>query len=317
LNLLFSIRTHWAPPGVKNITMDSLPTTLSDSLIDELVTAIGLRKTKFNHQLFWRLFRGITDRLAELGASADEIAKAEGFPTACEWVLTHFCSDIQVNGAENIPDHGPLLVLSNHPGSYDALVTFSNLKGHRVRSVSSPIPFLNLLPNIGQHFMFAPRDNAHERMIIFRQAIRHLREGGTLNYFGSGHRDPDPSVYPGAIRAIDDWLDVFDFFFTKVKDLKILPVVISGVVSPKWVKSPITWLRKEQIDQQRLAEFGQVITQLRKPGKLMLSPRISFGEPYSEQDLRQVVGGSKLYQAVLERAKSLFHKSSQHFGDFL
>jgi hypothetical protein len=31
--------------------------------------------------------------------------------------------------------------------------------------------------------------------------------------------------------------------------LKILPIIISGVISPKWAKHPIIWLRKKQIDK--------------------------------------------------------------------
>jgi len=60
-----------------------------------------------------------------------------------------------------------------------------------------------------------------------------------------------------------------------------------------------------------------VISQLLKPGKLMLNPRISFGKSFSEQDLRQVVGQGNLYPEVIKRAKMLFQKSSQYFGDLL
>jgi 1-acyl-sn-glycerol-3-phosphate acyltransferase len=296
--------------------MNTLVTHLSDSLIDEIVAAVGLPTTRFNHCLFWRLFRKITDRFADLGASVDAITKSSGLPAASEWALTHFCSNIQVHGVEHIPDQGPLLVLSNHPGAYDALIIFSNLRGHTIQSVSSSIPFLNLMPNTGQHFLFAPRDDARERMIVLRRAIQHLKEGGALNYFGSGHRDPDPSAYPGAIRAIDHWLDVFDTFFRYVKDLRVIPMIISGVISAKWVNHPITWFRKRQIDRQRLAEFGQVITQLRTPGRLMMTPKISIGKPFSEDDLRRVAGQGKLFHAVTEQAKVLFMESSSYFGDF-
>ncbi len=296
--------------------MNTLQASLSESLIDELVAAVGLPKVKLYHELFWSLFRKITDKFASIGATFDEITKNRGFPAACEWALTQFCKNIRVHGVDHIPDHGPLVVLSNHPGAYDALVIFSNLRGHRIQSVSSEIPFLRLLPNTHQHFLFAPREDVRERMLVLRKAVRHLRNGGTLNFFGSGHRDPDPCVYPGGEKSIDHWLEVSDFFFRYVKDLKILPVIISGVVSPKWARHPITWFRNKQIDKQRLAEFGQVITQLRDPGKLMISPRISFGEPYSESTLREFIGSGLLHQAVIERSKVLFRESRNYFGGF-
>jgi hypothetical protein len=255
--------------------------------------------------------------MAVLGARSDAITKSQGFPAACQWLLTHFCSDVQVHGAENIPDSGPLLVLSNHPGTYDAMVIFSTLEGHQIQSVSSEIPFLELLPHVHQHFLFTPRDDTTGRMLILRQSIKHLQGGGTLNFFGSGHRDPDPVMYPNADLIFDNWLNVFDIFFRYVKDLRVLPTIVSGVVSPKWVKHPITWLRKKQIDKRRLAEFGQVITQLRKPGKLMMRPRIFIGESFSEGDLRKEVGAGSVYQAVIERARKVYRESAATFGDFL
>ena len=289
----------------------------SDSLIDEIVTALGLPKTRFTHRLFWNLFRKITDRLANLGLTFDQISKEKGFPAASAWALTQFCSEIKVQGAQNIPIHGPLLVVSNHPGTYDALTIYSNLEGHEIRSISSVIPFLQLLPNASQHFLFSPRDDVYGRMVVLRSAIRHLKAGGTVVHFGSGHRDPDPKVYPGAEGAIYHWLNVFDIFFKYVKDLNVLPVIISGVIAEKWVKHPITWFRRTQIDSQRLAEFGQVIDQLRHPGKLMPTPRISFGKPFTEDDLKRDEETGGVYDGIIARAKEVYHDSSAYFGNFL
>jgi len=296
---------------------DPLVNTLSESLIDEMVAAVGLPTTKTFHNIFWLLFRKITDRLAYLGVTFDQIVGEDGLPAASSWALTHFCNEPITHNADNIPEGGPLLALSSHPGAYDALVLYSNLKGHDIRSVSTVIPFFKHLPNTSRIFLFAPRNDARERMLVMRNAIKHLQQGGTVIYFGAGHREPDPVVYPGAEQSIDSWLDVFDIFFKYVKDLKIMPTITSGVVSSRWAKHPITWLRRKQIDKQRLSEFGQVITQLIKPGKLMMTPRISFGETFTEEELRQKAGPGNLYDAVINRAKDLFQESGNHFGDFI
>lgn len=296
--------------------METLIKNLSESLIDEIVAAVGLPTTKFNHDIFGMLFRKIIDRLAYLGVTFDQIGGEKGLPAASAWGLTNFCDGVKVHGLENIPEKGPLLVVSNHPGAYDGLVLYSQLVGHTIRSISSEIPFLDLLPNARQFFLFAPRDDVRERMVVMRNAVNHLRAGGAVVYFGSGHRDPDPVVYPDAISYIDNWLDSFDSFFKYVKDLQILPVIMGGMISPKWVNHPITRLRRKQIDKQRLAEFGQVITQLQKPGKLMLTPQISFGPAFTESDLRQEVGQGRLYPAVVARAKALFRESRSYFDNF-
>jgi len=297
--------------------MDTLAAHLSESLVGELVGAVGLPKNKLTHTIFWRLFRPITDRLANLGAPYDRIINEQGFPAGNAWALTNFCDDLQVQHIERIPQGGPLLVASNHPGTYDSLALFSILEGHDIRCVSSVIPFLELLPHARQYLLFTPKDDVRERMLVFRRAIQHLQGGGAVVFFGSGHRDPDPAVYPGADQTFDRWLKVFDAFFKYVKELRILPMIVSEVISARWAKHPITWFRRKQIDKQRLAEFGQVITQLLKPGRLMMQPRISVGLPFSEGDLRAEVGSGSLHEVVVGRARDTYEESRAYFGDFL
>ncbi|MFH1447064.1 MAG: 1-acyl-sn-glycerol-3-phosphate acyltransferase [Chloroflexota bacterium] len=294
--------------------MDSNITQLSESLIDEMVRAVGLPTTKFTHALFWRLFRRITNRLANLGAPFDQKVGDEGLPAASAWALTHFCNPSQARDMEHIPSDGPLLVVSNHPGAYDGLVLFSHISRQDIHWVSSEIQFFDLLTNTRKQILFASRKDSSNRMLVLRNAIRHLRQGGTLVYFAAGHRDPDPAVFHGAAEAMDGWLDVFDVFFKYVQELRILPAVVSGVVTQYWAHHPITWLRRKQIDRHRLAEFGQVINQLLHPGKLMVTPTVTFGTPFTENDLRQEVGNGRLLPAVIARGKSLLREHCSEFG---
>jgi len=294
--------------------MDLEIAKLSESLVDELVGAVALPKTAFWHNLFWRLFRRITDRLASLGINFDRIVGSEGLPAGSSWTLTHFCNPAAVFGTENIPHTGPLLVVSNHPGAYDGLVIFSKLVRKDIQWISTEIPFFEHLPNTRRHMLFASRTNALNRMTVMRGAIRHLQSGGALVYFGAGHRDPDPASYPDSGKMMDNWLEGIDFFFKHVPGLQLLPTVVSGVVSTRWARHPIALLRRKQIDKQRLSEFGQVITQLLRPGKFLASPAISFGQPVSGSTLDGRSTGEKLLPEVIILEKALLVEHCLRFG---
>ena len=52
-------------------------------------------------------------------------------------------------------------------------------------------------------------------------------------YLASGHRDPDPAVFPGAEKGIDDWLNVYELLFNYVPELKVQPVIASGMTTSR------------------------------------------------------------------------------------
>lgn len=278
---------------------------LSESLVDELVGVFGLPKNKFTHGLFWRLFRGITDRLAGLGVNFDQLISEGGLSAGSAWALAHFCTQPRVSGSEMIPMEGPLLVAINHPGAYDALVVSSVLQRKDLAWITSDIPFFKHLPNAIERIFISTKKDSSHRMLVMRKAIRHLRSGGSLMYVAAGHREPDPAVYPGAHESIANWLDVYEMFYRAVPNLKVMPAIMSGMITPKWASHPLTVLRRKQRDKQRLSEFGQVIGQLLKPGKLLVTPNLSFGQPFSELDLRAEVGGGKLLPPIIRRSQAL------------
>jgi len=257
------------------------PKMISESLIIEIVRAVGLKDNNFNHRLFWRLFRPVTDRLANIGLTFDRLIGEDGVPAAAEWILTQFCSGVKVRGAGNIPPEGPLLVVSNHPGACDSLIIFSKLKREDVKWIASDIPFLQFFPNVRKHQFCNSTTKVAARVSVMRDSIRHLKEGGALVFFGSGHMDFDPQVWRGASKMMENWIKSLDFLVRHVAELRLLPTVVSGVISPKWAHSMVTWLRRKESERYRLAVFAQVIYQLLFPGRLLVTPNISFGPSFS------------------------------------
>ncbi len=290
---------------------------LSDSLTYELVTAVGLPEKRIFFHIFKTFFKNITLRLAKIGTPFDHKIAREGLVAASQSVLDLFCHPANVAGTEHVPQSGPLLIAANHAGAYDALLIMRHVNRPDTNWIATEIPFLNLLPHTRQHIIFASRKDSRKRAIAMRNAIQHLNAGGALLYFAAGHRDPDPAVYPGAEKMMDKWLDVYDTFFKYVPQLQLVHCVVSGVVSEQWAQHPITRLRRKQIDRHRLAEFGQVITQLLKPGKLYLTPSISFSEPVNEVALRKVANCSRLLPAVISREKALLHEHIDKFGGMM
>jgi hypothetical protein len=290
--------------------------TLTKLLIAELVGAVGLPRTEPFLRLFWFLFRRPVSRLSTVGLTFDRLVAEAGFPNASEWALTHWCSHITARGTKDIPANGPLLIVSNHPGTYDALIIFSQVNRRDIRWISTEIPFLDNLPHTRNHVIFASRSNALKRMSAMRSAIRHLQAGRALLYIAAGQLDPDPAVYPNAAGHIEEWLAGIDFFFRHVPRLRLMPTIVSGVVSTKWARSPITCLRRKDIDKRRLAEFGQGVTQLLFPGRLMFTPYISFGPPVTIETLRSESSQKDVLPAVIARTKALLAEHCRIFGGY-
>lgn len=297
---------------VTRASMDSETKALSESLIGEIFKALGRPEHGRARRAFGPLFSLATDRLSEIGMTFDRMCTKQGFPIAAEWALTNWCRDLAARGTELIPADGPLLVLSNHPGTYDMLMVASRLKRKDLRIFASDIPFLMGLPNASRYFIFLNLD-AKERMTKTREAIRHLRDGGVVLLQGSGQIDPDPAVSEEAARNIDLWSHSVDLFLQFAPRTKVLLCIVSHAVSSGWARSPVTWLRHEPLDKRRLAEFGQVLQQLFFPGSLYLSPRLSFAPPVTLDELRTENPAGRLLPALIGREKRLL---AEHLASF-
>jgi len=293
--------------------MDTEMSALSESLITEIFNALGLSRTGWARRSFGPLFRKATDRLSEIGMTFDRLVQREGFTRAAGWALTNWCTGVTARGIEQVPPRGPLLVVSNHPGTYDALVICSQLRRDDVRIVASDIPFLMELPHARQQFIFISRI-AHDRMRGFRVAMRHLRQGGALLIYGSGYIDPDPDISGEAVEHIERWSPSLEMFLRLVPETKVLLTLVSRVVSAGWARSPLTWMQREPKYRRRLAEFGQVLQQLLFPGSLYLSPCLSFDAPLGVESLYTACPTNGLLPALVRREKQLLAQHLEWTG---
>jgi hypothetical protein len=278
--------------------------TLRQLLIDEIVMAMGFRVDSWQRKVLGPLFWWPANRFARLAAGFENQVADEGFTVATQQTVRPFVQQIDIRGDETIPHTGPLIIVSNHPGAYDMLCIIKGVGRDDLKIIVSTIPLMRHLPNVNAHLIPVTRE-AHKGMRGVRQAIRHLRDGGALHVFPSGIVDPDPEFLPGAYEALENWSPSIELMMKKAPESQLLVAIVSGVLSPRWLNSPITKLQKEVWRQRKLAEFFQVIQQILFPGTLKLSPRISFAKPVSVAALMEEAGEKSVHWLIVERAQAL------------
>src|SRR5512133_2748822 len=132
--------------------------TIAERLIFDLTTAFALADTEFARS-FVRLIFGKTARAAAEVAVDIDCAVAEGGAAAgARKTLLRFVKSHEARGIENVPPYGPLIVASNHPASIDSFVITAHINRPDYKVIIGDIPFLENMPHIREHAIFAPED---------------------------------------------------------------------------------------------------------------------------------------------------------------
>jgi len=281
--------------------------TLANDLVFELNKSLGFRKDglvqPFLKPLVWKPMV----RFSEMATIFEHRVMQEGWQKASAWFITHFVDRVKTLGTEHLPTEGPLVIAANHPGAYDSLVISSHIPRDDVKIISSDIPFVKKLPDTSKHMIFSTQD-AHHRMGAARSALRHLKNGGTLLVFARGTMDPDPAFMPGSEVELTRWTSSLGLFMRNVPQTKLSVSLISGVISPNFINHPATLFRRGRVNKQRLSEFFQVMYQLLVPGKIMVSPNLSFGSPVTLDDL-----GVEDKKNIDKITDGIIKKAQEHF----
>ena len=244
-------------------------------------------------------------RFAKLAAGFDNYVEQYGLQEGMRRILPHFVKDVSVCGEKQIPEEGPLLVVSNHPGTYDSIAIAAALPRTDLNIIAENFPLLRNLPSASKYMIFITKD-IKERMLAVRSAIRHLQKGGAVLLFPGGRVEPDPAVLPGAPEAMNKWSASIDLFIRRVPNVRVLPTIVSGVLSPKFINNPFTRLWHGIRDPQTVAEVIQIVVQMMIPKMVRLEPKISFGVAKSIDELRALYSdGRSTLTSIIDEARDL------------
>ena len=265
---------------------------MSELLITELITALSLPPGEKVRALVRRIFGKGTRRYAELAQALDQEVARNGVAAGARWLLPNFAVGYEARGQELIPAEGPLVIAANHPAAFDsvAISAFVNRPDYKV--IIGEIPFFRNLPHIHQSAIFAPAlKDAFGRMQTVRDILHHLKEGGAVLIFPRGEIEPDPAFMKQPDVEFQHWSRSLSIFLQRVPQTQVLVTMISGVIAKAAMRHPLTWLRRERVDKQRLAFIYQFLRQvLTRRETFGLCPRITFGEILAGVDPQDVLG---------------------------
>jgi hypothetical protein len=292
----------------QNTPQFSTVAQLSRAISTEILVAAGLPRTSRLQALLRPLVWLPAHRFARLAAEFDRRVALSGWTAAVRWALALCVDGIETHGTEQIPASGPLVIASNHPGSYDGLAIAATLVRDDFKVIVSDVPFLRGMVATAPHLIYMTHD-AHVRMGIVRESVRHLRAGGALLVYATGVVDPDPALLPGARESLQSWSPSLALFLRQVPEAVLLPTIVSGVLAPSCYRHPLTRLRKDQRSKQFLAEFIQVGQQVLFDRRFPLTPKVRFAAPLTAATV-DVRDAQAVWDLAVARAQALLPQTT-------
>lgn len=263
----------------------STPALVRNSLIEEVLRTRGFNPDGWLRKGAEPVFGRSINHFLEIMTEFDRICGEQGFMAGALWMLPMFARGVEVNGAEEIPPDGPLLLLSNHPGSFDEVVLGATVPRPDIRFLANNHPLLTSLPSLSRHAVFSQTNDSHARVGALRQGIKNLRAGGMLLLFPNGRTDPDPRRIAGARESITTWSPSIELLLAKAPETRVVVSIVSGVTSSAVMRMPFMRFKRPQLERQKLAQTFQMALQLLFPRLFHLTPRITFSRTFTLEEL--------------------------------
>jgi hypothetical protein len=280
-----------------------------EKIINEIFYALGLSRNGPARRLLGSLFRPAAGRFGRIAARADGEVRSSGLSGGARRILPDLSLRPAVRGAEDIPREGPLILVSNHPGGFDSVAILSCVPRSDMKVFISDVPFTRAFASAREYFIYVPK-NAGGRQAALRSSIQHLKGGGSLLIFAHGDVEPDPELAPGATAAIEDWSRSVEIMLRQVPEAWLQVAIASGVLRPKFLRSPLVRIRKTAARRQKLAEVLQICQQMLSPRSVRIDVHISFAKPEKPADRNH----KQLMPGVMRIARGLLEDHLDWLG---
>jgi 1-acyl-sn-glycerol-3-phosphate acyltransferase len=252
----------------------------------DLASLSGLSGSPIGRRLLELGFRSQLQQFAvNLSAYNDQLDR-HGLSSASTELCARYNGRVEAEGLENIPQSGPFLLVSNHPGMFDALAIFATIPRADIRALARPQPLLGLMSSLTSNLLMLP-DEGPGRAGSLRQVLQSLRADGALLVFPAGHLEPEPmligrhSLSPVGTDPLTQWSSgvgtLVKLAVRQDVPLRVVPMSSSGVLSTstwRWF-SPILNLRKTLRGREDLTAVLQVAYPQLGPTTI----RLRYGAP--------------------------------------
>ncbi|MFZ2096491.1 MAG: 1-acyl-sn-glycerol-3-phosphate acyltransferase [Anaerolineales bacterium] len=253
-------------------------------LFSQLMQVMGFSHTNWLTRLLYLFLKSPAQRMSSMLVELDHNIPRYGWNAAVKIFTSRLVNNVHLQGVENIPSQGPLMVICNHPAAYDVAILAAAIPREDLKILASDIPIVQIFPYISQHIIPVPY-HIPSRLQTVRSAIHHLKNDGAIFLFPRGNVEPDPCVSPGAIQSLSGWSPSIELFLRKVPQTCTVVAIASGMLSGRWFKNPLVKLWNKYEQRQKVAEIFQIASQLLTGKPTNVTPMVCFSSPLSLAEL--------------------------------
>jgi len=139
-----------------------------------------------------------------------------------------------------------------------------------------------------------------------------LRNGGSALTFPAGAIEPDPLVYPGALDSLNNWTDSAGVFVRFARDVKIVPVLVSGVIWEKTANHWLTRLKRTRSEREKLAAALQLLAMIVRDAK-PTTVHVQFTKPITLDEIGST-DSQAIHQVVIKRMRGSIEHTPEDEG---